>query len=107
MYPATDVKALVGADNYGYEGWFTSMRMKLWRRGLQDANYYTLAKAINSGSALTALQTVITGNTMMEVGVDDPTGTGNGGTYKRTAVGWVNAPDTYVTARESLASIIG
>jgi hypothetical protein len=45
FYPGTDV--LYPKDSYGVDGMFASLRLKYWRRGIQDVDYLTLAAAID------------------------------------------------------------
>ena len=45
FYPGTDV--LFPADSYKVQGVFASLRLKHWRRGIQDVDYLTLAAAKN------------------------------------------------------------
>ena len=45
FYPGTDV--LYPKDSYGVVGMFASLRLKYWRRGIQDIDYVTLAAAID------------------------------------------------------------
>jgi hypothetical protein len=45
FYPGTD--ALFPKDSYGVVGMFASLRLKYWRRGIQDIDYVTMAAAID------------------------------------------------------------
>jgi hypothetical protein len=45
FYPGTDV--IYPKESYGVPGMFASLRLKYWRRGIQDIDYVTLAAAIN------------------------------------------------------------
>ena len=45
FYPGTDT--LFTKDSYGVTGMFASLRLKYWRRGIQDIDYVTLAAAID------------------------------------------------------------
>lgn len=45
FYPGSDV--LYPKDSYGVTGMFASLRLKYWRRGIQDVDYLTLAAAID------------------------------------------------------------
>src|SRR5262249_32170287 len=45
FYPGTD--QVYPSDSYGVEGPFASLRLKYWRRGLQDVDYLTMAQATN------------------------------------------------------------
>src|SRR5438876_3922734 len=45
FYPGTDAK--FPADSYGISGPIVSLRLKHWRRGIQDVDYLMLANAVN------------------------------------------------------------
>jgi hypothetical protein len=45
FYPGTDM--LYPKDSYGVVGMFASLRLKYWRRGIQDVDYLTMAAAID------------------------------------------------------------
>jgi hypothetical protein len=99
FYPGTDL--LFPASSYGVDGPFASLRMKQWRRGLQDHDYLTLASAMDS-SAVNGIVNAIIPKVVWEVGVDeiaDPT-------YVHTNISWSINPDVWETARDSLAKII-
>ncbi len=49
MYPGRQVQA--GYRNAGWAGVFPSIRMKQWRRGIQDAGYLMLARAVDRPKA--------------------------------------------------------
>jgi hypothetical protein len=99
FYPGTD--KLFPAVSYGVDGPFASLRMKQWRRGLQDHDYLTLAAAVDSTTVKNIVNAVIP-KVIWEVGVDeiaDPT-------YVHTDISWSTDPDVWETARDSLAKII-
>ena len=41
---------MYAADSYGVDGPFASLRMKDWRRGIQDVDYLALAAAVDPGA---------------------------------------------------------
>ncbi len=99
IYPGTD--RLFPSDSYGLEGPIASLRMKHWRRGIQDADYLTMAAAVNSG-ATQAIVNQIVPKVLWEYGVDsnsDPT-------YVRSDISWSVNPDVWEAARAQLAAII-
>lgn len=100
FYPGTDV--LFPADSYGVDGPFASLRLKHWRRGLQDAEYLALAAARNP-AAVTALVNSMLPKTLWEYGVNDPSDP----TWVLTDVSWPDSPDAWEAARRQLAEIIG
>lgn len=99
LYPGTDV--LFPSDSYGVDGPFASLRLKHWRRGLQDVDYLTLAAAVNP-SAVQALVDEMVPKAGWEYGVSDP----NDPTWVLTDISWSNNPQDWETARAKLASII-
>jgi hypothetical protein len=54
MYPGTDYH--YQQHSYGINGAFASLRIKKWRRGIQDAEYIKMAKVINSTSVEQIIQ---------------------------------------------------
>lgn len=98
-YPGTDMK--YPAESYGRLGPIMSVRAKLWRRGIQDGDYLTMANAVNSSSTTSIVNSTVP-KFAWEYGVaneSDPS-------YVYTAVSWPTNPDTWDTARDSLATII-
>jgi hypothetical protein len=99
FYPGTDL--LFPVDSYGVNGPFASLRLKHWRRGLQDVDYLSLAAAINP-AAVASLVTAMVPKALWEYGVDAPSDP----TYVHTDISWSNNPDTWEAARKQLANII-
>ncbi|MBI3555162.1 MAG: DUF4091 domain-containing protein, partial [Deltaproteobacteria bacterium] len=99
FYPGTDT--VNQADSYGVEGPIASIRLKLWRRGIQDVDYLTLAMAKNPVKTQ-AIVNALVPKVLWEPGVDDP----NDPSYVRTALGWNTNPDDWEAARSQLADII-
>jgi hypothetical protein len=99
FYPGTD--RIHPAESYNVDGPFASLRLKHWRRGIQDVEYLTLAAKINPGAVQKIVQEIVP-KVLWEYGVDDP----KDPTYVRTDVSWSNNPDVWEAARARLAEII-
>lgn len=99
LYPGTDL--LFSADNYGIMGPFASLRLKFWRRGIQDVDYLTLAMEIDPERTTQIIEEMIP-VVLWEVGVEefaDPT-------YVFADISWSTDPDVWEAARAELADII-
>lgn len=99
FYPGTDT--VFPAESYGVDGPMASLRLKHWRRGIQDADYLALAAAID-GPATKAIEERIVPVVLWDVGVqtlDDPT-------WVRRDISWSTDPDVWEAARRDLADII-
>ena len=99
FYPGTDTR--FPQDSYGVQGPFASLRLKHWRRGVQDADYLTLAAAIDSARTSQIVDRIVP-TVLWEVGVTDP----EDPTYVLTDIGWSTDPDDWEAARAELADII-
>ena len=99
FYPGTDT--VYPASSYGLQGPLASLRMKHWRRGVQDVDYITLASAINP-TATQALVNQMVPKAMWDYGVSDPADP----SWVRTDISWSINPDDWETARKALAHII-
>ncbi len=99
FYPGTD--KIYPAESYGLDGPIASLRLKHWRRGIQDGDYLTLAAAINPDAVNAIVQRMIP-TVLWEYGVDEPTDP----SYIRTDISWSTDPDKWETARTELANII-
>ncbi len=95
FYPGTDV--LYPKDSYGVVGMFASLRLKYWRRGIQDIDYVTLAAAIDPDKTQKIVERMVPrafwdykdlGGWM----IDD--------------ICWSINPDDWESAREQLSQII-
>jgi hypothetical protein len=98
-YPGTD--RIFPDESYGRSGAFASLRMKHWRRGVQDADYLALAKA-KDPQRVDALVRKMVPRAYWEVGVEelaDPT-------WKLGDVSWPTDPEVWEAARRELADII-
>ena len=99
FYPGTD--RLFPSDSYGIAGPVVSLRLKHWRRGIQDADYLALAASVDP-KAVDALVQKMVPKVLWEVGVDhesDPT-------YRHMDISWPTDPVAWEEARTALAEII-
>jgi hypothetical protein len=99
MYPGTDTR--YPGDDYGVMGPFASLRLKYWRRGIQDVDYLTLAGAISPTRTAEIVSAIIP-KVLWEYGVDDP----EDPSWVRTDISWSTDPDDWETARAELADIV-
>jgi hypothetical protein len=99
LYPGTD--RIFPADSYGVMGPFASLRLKYWRRGIQDVDYITRAAAIDPAQVQAIVDEMIP-KVLWDYGVNDP----NDPTWVRTAISWSSNPDVWEAARRRLADII-
>jgi hypothetical protein len=100
MYPGTDV--LFPASSYGIAGPIASLRLKYWRRGLEDVDYLTLAAAIDA-SAVSAVVDKVVPSVLWEQQCHDPV---NDCSYTYAPASWSDNPDDWEAARAQLAHII-
>jgi hypothetical protein len=99
FYPGTDLEY---TDNsYGLKGPLASLRLKHWRRGIQDVDYLTLAAAIDADEVEALVKSMIP-KVLWECGVDDA----EDPTYVTMDISWSIDPDDWEDAREALADII-
>ncbi len=99
FYPGTD--HLYTWQSYGVDGPFASLRLKHWRRGIQDADYLALADAADSSATQVVIQRMVP-KVLWENGVEseeDPT-------FVYTDISWSVDPDDWEKARGDLADII-
>jgi len=99
FYPGTDTR--YPADSYGVQGPFASLRLKHWRRGIQDVDYLTLAEAISPTRTAEIVNAMIP-QVLWEYGVSDP----KDPTWVLTDISWSIDPDVWEAARAQLADII-
>jgi len=99
FYPGTDLR--FPEDSYGVAGPFASLRLKHWRRGIQDVDYLVMAAAVDPVRTAEILQSVIP-QVLWEYGVEDP----EDPTWVLTDISWSTDPDTWEAARAELADII-
>ena len=99
FYPGTDVA--YPNQSYGVDGPFASLRLKYWRRGIQDADYLTMAAA-RDPAAVAKIVSAIVPKVLWEYDVHnaaDPT-------YQYADVSWPLGADAWENARANLATII-
>ncbi len=99
FYPGTN--RWYPEDDYGVPGPFASLRLKHWRRGLQDVDYLTLAAAVDKAATQAIVQRRVP-KVMWEYGVSDPSDP----TWVRTDISWSVDPDDWEHARRELVRII-
>jgi len=99
FYPGTDT--VFPADSYGVDGPFASLRLKFWRRGIQDVDYLTMAAAIDPATTQNIVNQIVP-KVLWEYGVDNPSDP----TYVHTSLSWSNDPNVWEAARLQLATII-
>jgi hypothetical protein len=99
FYPGTDTR--FPEDSYGVMGPFASLRLKHWRRGIQDVNYLTLAAEIAPERTAEIVKAIIP-KVLWEYGVSDP----EDPTWLLTDISWSTDPDVWEVARAELADII-
>ncbi len=99
FYPGTDL--LYPTDSYNVMGPFASLRLKYWRRGVQDVDYLTMAAAIDPTTTTNIVNQIVP-KVLWEYGVDNP----QDPTYVHTAMSWSNDPNVWEAARAQLANII-
>ncbi len=99
FYPGTDTR--YSDENYGMPGPFASLRLKLWRRAIQDVDYLALAAAIDPARTAQIVNRV-TPKVLWEVGVTDP----EDPTWVLADISWSTDPDVWEAARAELADII-
>jgi len=99
FYPGTDT--IYPQDSYNVAGPIASLRLKLWRRGIQDVDYLTMAAAKDPTRVQQIVNEMIP-KVLWEYGVDNPIDP----TYVHTDISWSTNPDIWETARAELADII-
>lgn len=99
MYPGTD--QVFTQDSYGVAGPIASLRLKHWRRGIQDVDYLALAQAINP-ALVQQLVSQMVPKAGWEYGVQDP----NDPTWVRSDISWSINPDDWEAVRSTLAHLI-
>ncbi|MBW8012769.1 MAG: DUF4091 domain-containing protein [Chloroflexi bacterium] len=99
FYPGTDKR--FPADSYGVMAPFASLRLKFWRRGVQDVDYLTLAAAIDPERTAQIVQAIIP-SVVWEIGVTEP----EDPSYVLTDISWPTDPNLWEMARQELVDII-
>jgi len=99
FYPGSD--KVFPARDLGLRGPLASLRMKHWRRGLQDAEYLALAAKVDEKKTRAIVARILP-KALWEYGrssESDPT-------WVRTPVSWSPDPDVWEAARAELADLI-
>lgn len=99
FYPGIDKK--FPGQSLGLQGPIASLRLKHWRRGIQDVDYLTMAARVNSGAVATIVQKMIP-KVLWENDVSDP----DDPTWVMAPISWSTDPDDWEAARLELANII-
>lgn len=97
VYPGTSVYA--GQTSYNVAGPFASLRLKEWRRGIQDADYLTLAAKINPAAVQKIVNSMVP-QVLWEYNAP------NISWYTGGGVSWSVDPDQWEAARAAIAQII-
>ena len=99
FYPGTDTR--FPEDSYDVMGPFASLRLKYWRRGIQDVDYLTLAAKINPTNTNQIMERMVP-KFLWEYGVEEPTDP----TYLHTDISWSTNPNVWEETRRELTAII-
>jgi len=98
VYPGTDVNH--PSDSYGVNGPFASLRLKEWRRGIQDTDYLALARQIDPA----ATQAIV--NQAMPKALWENQAPGGDPTYFVGPISWSTNPDDWEEKRAQLTQMI-
>jgi hypothetical protein len=99
FYPGTDL--VYPQESYGVKGPFASLRLKHWRRGIQDVDYLVLASKIDPVRVQQIVDEMIP-KVLWEYGVTDP----HDPSWVLTDISWPTDPDLWEAARAQLADIV-
>ncbi|MDP3980306.1 MAG: DUF6067 family protein, partial [Chlamydiota bacterium] len=99
FYPGTDL--IYPEESYNIQGPIASLRLKHWRRGIQDVDYLSMAASLDPERVQEIVNAIIP-KVLWEYGVDNP----DDPTYVRTPISWSADPDIWEAARLELADII-
>lgn len=99
FYPGTD--KIYPEVSYDIDGPIASLRLKHWRRGIQDVDYLYLASQINPTKTEQIINEIIP-KVLWEYDVSDPSDP----TWVQTEISWSDDPDIWEQARKELAEII-
>jgi hypothetical protein len=96
VYPGTDKDH--PTNSYGVDGPVATLRLKEWRRGVQDADYLALAKQIDPAITLRIVSEALP-KALWEYTVPDTS-------YVTVPPSWSANPDDWEAKRAQLASLI-
>jgi hypothetical protein len=96
VYPGTDIGHT--QNSYGLAGPIASLRLKQWRRGIQDTDYLALAMQKNPAATKALVQTIMP-KALWENTVQDVS-------WPIAPITWSSDPDVWEGARLQLAQII-
>lgn len=99
FYPGTD--KVFPAESYNVDMPIASLRLKHWRRGIQDVDYLALANAKDPVKVKAIVDRMIP-KVLWEYGVNDPSDP----TWVQTDISWSTDPLLWEAARKELAEII-
>ncbi len=99
FYPGTDM--IYPQDSYDIDGPIASLRLKHWRRGIQDMDYLELARQIDPEAVDELVESMIP-QVLWDYGVDNPADP----SYVHTDISWSTDPDVWEDARKQLSDII-
>lgn len=96
VYPGTNLYH--PQDSYDVDGPLASLRLKEWRRGIQDTDYLALAKKIDPAATDRILQQTVP-HALWEYPAEDPS-------FYIGDISWSVNPDNWEDARTKLSNII-
>jgi hypothetical protein len=99
FYPGTDT--LFPQDSFELPGPLASLRLKHWRRGLQDHDYLTMAERVDPQRTREIVKKLIP-KVLWENDIQNPLDP----TYVHCPISWSTDPDAWEAARAELAAII-
>ncbi len=99
FYPGTDM--IFPEESYDLDGPMASLRLKYWRRGIQDVDYLYLAMQKDPEKTWAIINDIVP-KVLWEYGVSDP----DDPTWVRTEISWSDDVDVWEEARKELAEII-
>jgi hypothetical protein len=99
FYPGID--KVYPAESLNMAGPIASLRLKYWRRGIQDIDYVVLASRINPQATAAIVRRMVP-KVLWEVGVSDE----NDPSWVMTPISWSINPTDWEVARAQLANII-
>ncbi len=96
VYPGTDVGN--PSDSYGVNGPFASLRLKEWRRGIQDVDYLTIANQIDPVSTKAII------NRAVPKALWENVAPGGDPSYFIGPISWSSNPDDWEARRAQLGA---